>query len=297
MTFFRNIHYACENRRMWDESFNKVFIELFDFDPAPFYPALYFDIGRKTEEMRAMFMSCRTFMLEHGFFKAIADFTKAHGLASVGYVAAAKTIGAPWLFGDGMNYQRLSGAVGTELAHAYTYGMNGLKLASSAAYNYDKEQVICDIFGDYAPLGKDTVIRESMNAYARGVNTLMPRIFKLSGNGFNDSVSDEMKKALPEFNEFAARAQTLLRGGRHICDVAVLYPIFSLQCQTSLFESPSLSSFEYPTTPANADFMNIINMLMNYCFRDVTVLHPITLNKRCYIEDGILYLCNDNNHE
>jgi len=302
MTFFRNIHYTTENRRMWDESFNRVFIELFDFDPAPFYPAMFYDIGEKTEKMRAMFMDCRAYMLEHGFFKAMADFSKAHGLRSAGYSAELKTISAPWLFGDGMFSQIHSGAAGVEMSHAYAYGINGLKLASSAAYNYDKSLVVCDIFGDYAKLDNDIIYREAMNVFARGVNCLLPRTYKFSSSSHiphsvNEGKTD-YRKELKSFNEFSARAQTLLRGGRHICDIALLYPIYSLESKTALFEFNTQSNgFEYPMPPSNADFMNIINTVMNYTCHDLTVLHPLTLHKRCYVEDGELLLSNDGNYE
>ena len=302
LTYCRGIHFVGRNHRMWDADFNKAFIELFDFDPAPYYPALYFDIGEKTGRMRAMFMNCRAYMLEHGFFKAIADFTMAHGLRCAGTVLEPKSIAPPWLSGDGMGYQKLSGACAVEMSHAYGYGINALKLASGAACNYDKELVVCDIYGGYEKLNADILRREAMNSFARGANCLVPRLFSMSDAdlpavGLTGNAGIDAEE-MTEYNRFVARAQYLLRGGRHVTDIALLYPIYSLEAQTTLFETQEEpASFEYPTPPPNADYMNVINILMNYCCRDLTVLHPDTLNKRCFVEDNALYLSNPVNSE
>ena len=300
MTFYDDIQFKAPNRRSWDDTFNDVFIEEFGFDPAPYYPALYMDIGINTAHMKALFFNCRALMLNKGFFKAVSDFTKAHGLIATGHVAEPKTIASPWLHGDSMLYQKFAGAVGLDLVHAYGYGTNGIKLASSSAYNFDKELVTCEIFGNYRMLNKEIMYKNAMNTFARGVNFMIPHTLWFSGKArIPHEVSHrnpEYKDMLPAFNDFLSRCQVLLQGGRHICDIAMLYPIYSLQAQTHLYEGPEMG-FEFPITPANADFMNLMNILSNYCCRDYTLLHPETLLERCYSEDGILYLSNDINFE
>lgn len=300
MTFYDDIQYNTPNRRMWDDDFNRVFFEKYGFDPAPYYPALFDDIKEDTDHYKALFMNCRAEMLADGFFRAVSDFTKAHGLVSTGHVAESKSASAPWLFGDGMLYQKYAGACGLDLVHRYLYGSNGLKLASSSAYNYDRELVCCEIFGNYAKLNSDIMYREAMNAFARGINFLIPHTLWLSGVA---RIPHEVSHRNPEFrdilhnwNDFAARAQTMLRGGRHVCDIALLYPIYSLEAQTSLFITQA-SGFEFPKTPVNADYMNVINSVLNYCGHDLTVLHPDILNEKCHSDDGILYLGNEVNFE
>ena len=300
MTFYDDIEFNAPNRRSWDENFNKVFIEEFGFDPAPYYPALFLDIGVKTAHMKALFFNCRALMLVRGFFKAVADFTKSYGLRCTGHVAEPKTTASPLLYGDGMLYQKFAGAAGLDLVHAYQYGFNGLKLASSSAYNFDKELVACEMLGNFKILNTDIMYRTAMNSFARGVNFMIPHTLWFSGKArIPHEVSHrnpEFKDILPAYNDFIARAQTLLQGGRHICDIALLYPIYSMQSKTNLYEAPA-QSFEFPSTPSNADYMNLINMIMNYSCRDLTVLHPETLNERCYTENGILYLSNEINFE
>lgn len=300
MTFYDDIQYNTPNRRMWDDDFNSIFFEKYGFDPAPYYPALFEDLKEDTDHYKTLFFNCRAEMLSDGFFRAVSDFTKTHSLLNTGHVAEPKSTSAPWLYGDGMLYQKHAGACGLDLVHQYLYGFNGLKIASSSAYNYDRDIICCEIFGNYVKLDGDIMYREAMNAFVRGINYLIPHTLWLSGNA---RIPHEVSHRNPEFrdilhnwNDFAARAQTLLRGGRHVCDIALLYPIYSLEAQTSLFES-HVSGFEFPKTPVNADYMNVINSVMNYCGHDLTVLHPETLNEKCYSDDGILYLGNKINFE
>ena len=137
MTFYDDLQYNVPNRRMWDRHFNEVFEERYGFDPAPYYPALWENIGVDTEHYKAMFMDCRAHMFAEGFFKAVGDFTRRNGLISTGHVAEPKDASCSWLFGDGFLWRKQGGAVGLDLVHWYMYGFNGLqRFAMSAANDY-----------------------------------------------------------------------------------------------------------------------------------------------------------------
>ena len=90
MTFYDDLQYNVPNRRMWDYSFNEVFEEKYGFDPAPYYPALWEYIGRGHRHYKALFMDCRAQMFASGFFKAVGDYTKRHGLLSMGHSERAE---------------------------------------------------------------------------------------------------------------------------------------------------------------------------------------------------------------
>ena len=283
-TYFNGIQYAGKNRRMWDEDFNDYFKSEFGFDPASFYPALFLDIGDDTDHMKALMFECRSRRLQNGFFKAVSDFTRTAGLISSGCVADPKTTQAAWIFGDGMMYQKLSGAAAVSLANGVGYGFNGLKLVSGAADCFDKSIVLCDIFGNYKDLDRSVMYSSGMIAMARGVNFIMPRIPSKDAEALDAE----------EFNEFVSRAQVMLRGGRHVCDIAVLYPIHSLEGQAYLYDSLA-EGFEYPQTPENADYMDIINIITDYTLHDVTVIHPDVLTEKCFTDGGLIKLANDFN--
>ncbi|MBE6611641.1 MAG: hypothetical protein E7632_04020 [Ruminococcaceae bacterium] len=300
MTFFDDLQYQAPNRRMWDDRFNEIFEEKYGFDPAPCYPALWEDIGEDTPHYKALLMDCRAHMFADGFFKAVGDFTRRNALASVGHVAEPKDASGSWLYGDHFLWRRHGGAVGLDLIHAYMYGFNGLKLASSAAYNYDIDTVACEIYGAYRQLDRRILYCEAMNAFAKGVNFMIPHTLWLSGHArIPHEVSHrnyKFKADVPELLDYMTRCQTLLRGGRHIADIAVLYPIHSIHSQEFLYESEP-KGWEFSTTPANADYVTLINTITAFSGRDVTVIHPEVMSERMTADDGMLYLNNTVNFE
>ena len=300
MTFYDDLQYQAPNRRMWDDRFNEIFAEKYGFDPAPYYPALWEDIGEDTAHYKALLMDCRAHMFADGFFKAVGDFTRRNQLVCTGHVAEPKDASGAWLYGDHFLWRRHSGAVGLDLVHSYMYGFNGLKLASSAAYNYDIETVACEIYGNYAVLDKRVLYCEAMNAFARGVNYMIPHTLWLSGRArIPHEVSHrnyKYKADVPELLDYMTRCQTLLRGGRHVCDIAVLYPIYSVHSQEFLYEAEQ-RGWEFSTTAANTDYMTLINSIVAFSGRDVTVIHPEVMTERMTADDGVLYLNNTVNFE
>ncbi len=314
MTYYDDLQYIAQNRRMWSPDFNEVFLREFGFDPAPFYTALYYDIGIKSEYYTGCFMKCRAKMFADGFFRAVSDFTKKFGLLSTGHISEAKCAAVSNLTGDAMQFQQYAGATGADMIHAYMYGFNGLKLASSAAYNYEKEYVTCEIFKNYIQLDRNTLYKDAMNAFVRGVNFIMPNVMQWSGsNAYNHDISPrppeskdpalrdpEYKALYPKYTEFLARCQSMLQGGTHVCDIAMLYPIESLHSKVFFYEQKE-RQFEFPPVLSFADYMSNINSVMNYCGRDLTVLHPDVFVEKGSVETerdgGILHIANDLNPE
>jgi len=97
-----------------------------------------------------------------------------------------------------------------------------------------------------------------------------------------------------------------LRGGRHVADVAMLYPIASLQADYN-FASPasrragSSAGFYYAleggvVAPEN-DYMDNGLMLYHSLRVDYTYLHPEVLAGRCTVEQRKLVLNNRENRE
>ena len=97
---------------------------------------------------------------------------------------------------------------------------------------------------------------------------------------------------LADYASFVTRVQSLLRGGEHVAETAVVYPIHSLHSYVYLYESER-RDFEYPSTPENADYMELMNNFLNYVGVDTVFLHPDILSERAFSEDGVLYLPGD----
>ncbi len=278
---YSGIGFHGENRRDWDISFDKLFLERFGYDPAPNYPALFDYMGTETAHIKAHMMKIRASMLQHGIMQALNDIAGELGLSTFVCLSEPKLTACSFLSGDAMLNNSYSPCALFD--KAYLYGVNSVKIAAGAAYNFDIERVNGELFRNYSRKDATRLLRDAMNAFARGVNNAALHLTEeLSEND--------------EFCTFAARVQTMLRGGRHVADIAMLYPIYDLHSHVTLYFSPT-DAYEYPPTPATADYMTLINSISFYAGHDLTVLHPKTLAARCRAEDGVLYLDNEKNKE
>ena len=292
---YNDIGFVGKNRRMWCGDFNRIFEEKYDFDPAPFYPALFFDIGPDTARLKAQFFNCRSEIFQNGFIKAARDFASEYDIDVIGGLIEPKLTACSQTVGDAM----LSNAFSPSalMDKAYLYGINSIKIAAGTAYNFDCATVSCDLFRDYMDIDLDIAYKDAMHSLARGANSLFVHSPK-----FEDSNAPSIKKMIfgedntAAFAKFISKVQAVLRGGRHVADIALLYPIYSLHSSVYFYDYDT-TGFEYPSTPASADYMSVINSISIYSGHDLTVIHPKTLNKHCHANAGCLYLDNEINKE
>jgi len=300
---YRNIVYAGQNRRMWHSSFNKEFEELYGFDPAPYYPLLFRDYGGNAERYRCMLMNCRFRLLSDGYLRAASDYCKSKSVFCTGFPAEEKAIACSWMFGDGLMFHKHASAPGVSMPFAYLYGINGIRVASSAADQFGCDTVTADLFNYFKELNKDVIYREAMNVFVRGVNMIFAHLGEDRTQENCDISSSETAAwgaifskgdDLADFSSFVTRVQTLLRGGEHISEAAIVYPIRTLHTFSYLYHS-GVTEFEYPFTPENADYMDIMNDFLSYVGIDTVFLHPDAITEKAFPEDGTLYLSGDKN--
>ena len=278
---YAEIGFHGMNRRNWDASFNKIFIGRYGFDPAPYYPALFSYMGEDTRHYRTMLMAVRASMLEQGVLRALQDFATVSGLRLFGTLTEPKLTACSFTVGDAM---LASIHAPTALFDkAYLYGTNSVKIMAGTAYNFDLARVGGEFFRDYLQSDRISLYKDAMNAFARGVNDAA---FHLPPTLTENS----------DFGDFTARVQAMLRGGRHVADIALLYPIYDLHSRVTLYDSPT-ESFEYPETAISTNYMTLINAISFYAGHDLTVLHPTVMSERCHTEGGVLYLDNQKNRE
>lgn len=291
----RNVQYGGKNRRMWSERFNEVFQAQFGFDPAPYYPCLFQEAGPSSFHYRALLMSCRAAMLTDGYMKAAADFASARGMTVTGFAVESKATACSWLFGDGQMLHKYSSVPGISLPFAYLYGLNGIKVAAGISDGLERGLVSADIFRRYEGLTDELVYRETMNAFVRGVNLLMAHLGEESGSPVCSATSEKLplsemlsrSRAAEDYTDFCSRAGLLLRGGRHVSDIAVLYPIHAIHARTYLYDFAQ-QDFEYPAVLENADYMTVMNNLLTYACTDAEFLHPDILADHCHSDHGVL---------
>ena len=83
--------------------------------------------------------------------------------------------------------------------------------------------------------------------------------------------------------------------GRHVADIAVLYPIATLQAGYH-FDGP-ISPYSGGVNVPEADYVYLGELLSTKVCRDFTFLHPEVLDTRCSVKGNRIKLNNNINHE
>ncbi|MBI5831069.1 MAG: hypothetical protein HZB16_01995, partial [Armatimonadetes bacterium] len=204
--------------------------------------------------------------------------------------------------GDALLFYKHQGYPLTDYIHYYHHGIEGFKIPASAAYNWDRELLVCEIYGNFhqkLPNDGDMLYRAGMECYARGVNYLLPHgtWYDAEKMAIVPEISyrnPAYAAELPRFNRWAARCETLLRGGRHVADIGVVYPIADLAARYSVAEQRP--NWGYGPLPGT-DYYEIMRLLTGELRRDFTLLHPETLDRRCRVDGRELLLDNETNWE
>jgi hypothetical protein len=138
----------------------------------------------------------------------------------------------------------------------------------------------------------------AMDQYAMGINEQIP------------ARTEQPKRA--ELNDYVGRLSYLLQHGRHVADVAVLYPIASLQAAyhnvggrqfpLALNEQlPQITEIAYAREggpwPPEANYQDVGEALFRGLRVDYTYLHPEVFVNRTTIENKRLILNNRENRE
>lgn len=287
--------------RMWTDAFNKKFQARHGFDPAPYYPALWYDIGPKTAAARNYLFGFRTELYARGFPKVIQDWCDEHGIAATGHQDQEEVVNPVSVSGDLMKCFRHQDIPGVDKIGGARPAERFYKVISSAAYNWDKALVMSETYGAMGDIDWETIYRIAMEQYAKGVNQLIPHAvwYDPAGRIFKPELSWRHPKyadGLPQYNRYMSRLNLMLQNhGRHVADVAVLYPIATLQAGHRL-DGP-LGHYKGGVEIPEADYVDVGELLAVELGRDYTFLHPEVLDERCRVEGDALRLNNEVNHE
>ena len=275
------------NRRDWDAKINLEFEKTYGVSASQFYDALYENIGENTPNIKNCFFTVRSKLFKEGVLRAIKEFSAGYGVDFTYSLAESKIPASSFLFGDGLdNFEYSSCAL---LDKAYMYGLNSLRLVSSAATLYGYNDIYCDIYKNYHQISRATFYDDALNAFSQGVTHLLTH--------FPD-IKKYKKRPLPRlfvkkgemliFSEFAQRCQHLLSHGHRVCDIAVLYPIESNHAGVNLYQKRE-SKFEYPPSQIQNDYMTLLNILNVNCAQNAILIHPDEF-KNCSVRNRKLAL-------
>lgn len=287
--------------RVWTGAFNDRFREMYGYNPNLSYPALWYNIGPETEAIRNQLFGLRAELYAQGFTKVVSDWSVGHMLQATGHQDQEEVINPVGVSGDLMKAFKYLDIPGIDKIGGPRPAERFYKIISSAANNWDKPYVMSETFGAMGNISIDEMYSIVMDQYAKGVNMIIPHAVWY--NDKNVTFLPELsyrnplyRDHLPEFNKYISRLNVVLQApARHVADVAVLYPIHSLQGDHH-FDGPLKSTFGGMLIP-RTDYVDVSNLLIDSLGMDFTFLHPEVFYMNCTIDSNLLKLTNKVNSE
>lgn len=292
--------YRCDGRP-WTEGFNERFESEYGCSPEPFYPALWYEIGDSTAAARNMMFGMRARIYSEGFMKVISDWAGSHGILSTGHQDQEEVVNPVSVSGDLMLCCKHMSMPGIDKIGGNRPAENFYKVISSAANNWDKPYVMSETYGAMGNIPVSELYSIAIEQYTKGITNLIPHAvwYDDSNVTFLPELSGRnplYRDSLPDFNRFLSRLNYILaRPGRHVADIAVLYPIHTMQAGHYL-DGPE-SYYNGGVRIPGCDYDLVSSILTDDIGADFTYIHPEVLDDRCSVSEGHLVMENELNRE
>jgi hypothetical protein len=282
--------------RLWTPLFNQNFEKKYGYSPMKYYPALWYDIGPETAAARNALYGFRAQLYADNLVKKLNQWCNDHGIQLTGHQDQEESYNPVPISGDLMKVFENQDTPGVDDVYWWGRSNRGYKIVSSAAANYDKPVVMGETYLAYRKIDDGIALRVAMDQYAMGVNFQVP------------GVSREQRPGAADLNRYVGRLSYLLQHGRHVADIAVLYPIAALQA-AYYFANPlsrnrpgNMSAFDWwglegGLIPPEIDYIDLGETLYRGLRVDYTYIHPEVLVSRTTIDKGKLILDNKENRE
>ncbi len=287
--------------RTWTGDYNVLFEETYGFNPITLYPALWYDIGEDTEWAKNMLFGFRTQLYAENYIKNMNDWCNERGIQLTGHMDAEENVNPVSSSGDLMKVFQYQDIPGVDEVFSYDRARKSYKIVSSSAYNWDKGLVMCETYGGMGEgIGISAMYKDVMNQLAKGVNFVVPHAIWYNNvqNVVNPPElsyrSAQYGPELAAYNDFTGRTSLLLREGRHVADIGVLYPINTLQ---SAYTFDQGDPYRGGIAPEEADYMEVGDLLSSTIRKDYTYLHPEIVAENTTVQGNTLHLNNQVNYE
>ena len=309
MTFYDEPTLHWLDGRTWTASFNKYFEKKYGRSPIKDYPALWFDIGPETAAIRNALFGMRAQLFADNFMTKLARWCTAHGIESSGHLDQEEVVNPVPTNGDLMKVFEHQDVPGHDDIFFLGRSNRGYKVVTSASFNYDKPVTMAETYAAYTKLDDRIAQQVAMDQYAMGINRQVP------WGGI-----DRQLKNVAALNDYVGRLSYMLQHGRHVSDVAVLYPIAALQACYNFAGGPVPEGRKPETDvsvnmlakamgagwtyayngglpPDEIDYMDLGEILFRGLRIDYTYLHPEVFTGRCTVSGRRLVLNNKENRE
>jgi len=279
------------NGRMWTPHFNEGFQKLYGYSPMKYYPALWYDIGPQTAAARTALWGYRAKLFSESYIKQVDDWCRAHNIMFGGHLDQEEISNPTGVNGDLMLAFKYQQAPAIDDIWWWGRSNRSYKIISSSAFNWDKPVFMAETYAAYRQMSPQIVCKVAMDQAAMGVNF---------------QVGALPRSKTPENDRLIGRLCYMLQHGRHVSDVAILYPIPSLQASYRIGDwgnapGAGANAVAYGreggiVSPEN-DYIELGELIFRGLRQDFTFLHPDALQEKCTIEGKKLVLNNEINRE
>lgn len=279
-TFFDDVGILMDERT-WHPSIDARFEQLTGRPAGPYYPALWEDIGPDTVPARVAFYRARSEILGETFPRLVTEWANAHGARSIGHAPGNYDLQPTDTIGDPFKFYAHTDIPTADVLWGVGFARGGYKLMSSVSAQRDLPLTAAEAF--------------SVNNDANGYR----RMIELFVRGYNHFVTGAREPSQPrgtgaEFHTWAGRSAYLLQGGRQAADVAVVFPIESLQAFYALNDPTNTPDLPLGVHAyRDADYQAVGEMLLSELHRDFNFVHPDALGGSQFEVRGDLLQMNN----
>ncbi|ARN19614.1 glycosyl hydrolase [Piscinibacter gummiphilus] len=263
-TFFDDVG-IFPDEKTWHPTIAERFQKITGRPAALYYPALWDEIGPDTAAARVGFYKARAELLGEAFPKLVTEWAHQHGVLSTGHAPGNFDLQPTDMSGDPFKFYAYTDVPMADVLWGLGFARGGFKLVSSVSAQRDLPLTAAEAFS----------VTHDANGYRR--------MIELFTRGFNHFIlggrnPSQAHGTGAELSQWAGRSSYLLQGGRHVADIAMLFPIESLQAFFA-FNAPE-NSAALPTGAhayRDADYQAVGEMLFSELHRDFTFVHPDAL--------------------
>ncbi|MDH7482203.1 MAG: glycosyl hydrolase [Armatimonadota bacterium] len=229
----------------WSKTFLVEFQKRKGYDLTPHLPALFYDCGPKTAKYRIDYRDVIASMCEDAFFKPLFEWHEKHGMicGMDQFIRNADPINAQIYYHDYFRTMRWFGAPGQD-----QHG--DARPHASIAHLYGRPRVWLEGFYNSGWGQTLEELAQLVNIwYVRGANLYDPHAWYYSTAGGwwewappCTSFRQPYWRHYKYFADYVARLSFLLSQGRHVCDIAVLYPSTTIHAEMTVEDNISDSA-------------------------------------------------------
>jgi len=235
--FFQDELIVDINNHTWSEDFIRVFKEKKEYDILPLLSALYFDIGDITPKVRLDYYDVMIELAEKRYFKPVFEWHWQRGML-MGCDNEGRG-SKPLNYGDYFRATRWFGAPGNDAPSSGLSFIN-TKVSSSIANLYKRPRVWLEAYHSMGWDAEPSSIHFSTNKHFQfGGNLLcLHGLYYTTHGSWWEWAPPDFHFRMPYWPHFkswmkyAERLSYLLSQGKHVCNVAIMYPVAPLQAKT-----------------------------------------------------------------